>query len=255
MKTKDIVIPYVHKKASSDELKYAIRSIEKNFKDPFRVIIIGDLPPWANDKLKEFNIPATLISGMPYCHAFDVNNKIRLVLSSGLLGDSFIYTYDDIMFIAPVSYPDITLLKADSLIQGEDHILQNSTGSRKWNNLLIHAYQFLVKQNKPTYCYETHLPRHFRTIQLQILFDDPLLQVDPFLFSTLYYNMNFKTKPVIIGDPRCNIKAGLQSQENVKTIRRLCEGKKFLNFNNKGVNPQLFKFLHELFPDKSSFEL
>jgi hypothetical protein len=255
MKTRDIVIPYVHKKASSDELKYAIRSIEQNFKDPFRLIIVGDLPPWANDRLKEFNIPAVLISGIPYCHCFDVNNKIRLLLSSGLLDDSFIYTYDDVIFISPVSHADITMLKADSLIQGEDHIREKSTGSRKWNNLLIHAYNFLLKASYPTYNYETHLPRNFRKSLLQELFDNADLQVDPFLFSTLYYNMNYKSKPAIIGEPKCDIKAGIYTQQNVKSIRLACAGKKFMNFNNNGVNPQLFRFLNELFPNKSSFEL
>jgi hypothetical protein len=255
MKTRDIVIPYVHKKATSDELKYAIRSIEKNFKSPFRIIIVGDLPGWANDKLKDLNIPSNLIAGMPYAHCLDVNNKMKLLLASDKVDDTFIYTYDDIIFVSPVDYSDITLLKADSFIESEGFIKEKSTGSRKWNNLLIHSFQYLTANNHPTFNYETHLPRVFRKSLLQELFDRPELQHDPFLFSTLYFNMNYKSKPCLIGEPKCDMKAGVYTQQNLRQIRAVCEGKKFLNFNNNGVNPLLFRFLHELFPDKSSFEL
>jgi hypothetical protein len=254
-KMRDIVIPYVHKKASADELKYAIRSIEKNFKSPFRIIVIGDLPSWANDDLKRLHIPTKLISGIPYCHCLDVNSKMKTLLQSEDLDESFIYTYDDIIFIAPVEYSDIAMLKADSFIESAEFIQEKSTGSRKWNNLLTFDFNFLSASKFRTYNYETHLPRMFQKNLLMELFSIPELQEVPFLFSTLYYNMFFKVKPYIIGQPNCDIKTGVYEQQNIRQIRAACAGKKFLNFNNQGVNPHLFRFLAEMFPDKSSFEL
>jgi hypothetical protein len=254
MKTLDIVIPYVHKKAASDELKLALRSISKNFLSTHRVILVGDLPEWGSDLLKTSHIPVSLIEGMPYAHCYDVNNKIRHVLASPQVGDTFIYTYDDIVFLKPVKLSEIMRLKADSLIENEAYILDNSTGSRKWNNLLITTLKFLQSRNLPTYNFETHLPRYFRKSDLEKVFDFPEFSIDPFLFSTIYFNMFFKSKPVLVGSEKCNIKATIYKELPVKTIARMCEGIQFLNFNSKGYNPSMQRFLTGLFPDKSPFE-
>jgi len=255
MKTLDIVIPYVHKKAASDELKLALRSISKNLQAPHRVILVGDMPEWGSDLLKANHIPVELIEGMHFAHCYDVNNKMRHVLASPIVGDTFIYTYDDIVFLKPVKLSDIMKLKADSFVENEEFILANSTGSRKWNSLLITTFKFMQSQGLPTYNYETHLPRYFRKSDLEKVFDFPEFSIDPFLFSTVYYNMFFKSKPVLVGSEKCNIKATIYNELPVKAIARMCEGMQFLNFNSKGYNSHMQRFLTNLFPDKSPFEL
>lgn len=254
MKTIDIVIPYVHKKAASDELKLALRSITKNFQSPHRVIMVGDLPDWGSDLLKASHIPVSLIEGMHYAHCYDVNNKMRHVLSSPDVGDTFIYTYDDIVFLKPVRLSEIMRLKADSLIENEAYVLANSTGSRKWNNLLITTLKFLQARGLPTYNYETHLPRYFRKADLEKVFDFPEFSIDPFLFSTVYFNMFYKSKPVLVGSEKCNIKTTIYKELPEKAIARMCEGMQFLNFNSKGYNQSMQRYLTGLFPDKSPFE-
>jgi hypothetical protein len=251
-----ILIPYVHKKAASDELLITLRSIEENFKVPHVIRIIGDLPDWASDQLRADHIATPLIAGMHYAHCLDVNNKMRTYLANPASADQFIYTYDDIVFLNPVKKSDITRLKADSFIESKEFILANSTGSRKWNNLLITTFRFLKSKGLPTFNYETHLPRLFKCADLQTVFDFPDFSIDPFLFSTVYFNMFFKSKPVILGSDRCNIKATIY-EDNLSqvAIADLCQDKLFLNFNSKGYSRQMQRFLHKRFPNKCIHEL
>ena len=250
-----IVIPYVHKKAASDELKITLRSIETNFKGPLNIFIVGDLPDWASYKLAASHIETKLIEGLHYAHCFDVNNKMRTFLSHFPVPDEFIYTYDDVVFLNPVKKSDITRLKADSWMESEAFILKNSTGSRKWNNLLITTLKYLQSNGLPTFNYETHLPRLFKSADLQTVFDIPDFSIDPFLFSTVYFNMFSKGKPVILGTEKCDIKATIYSDQLTRgQIAALCEHKLFLNFNSTGYSRTMQRFLHERFPGKSTFE-
>jgi len=253
----NFVIPYVHKKAAADELKMTLRSIETNYKGPFNMILVGDLPEWASDKLAASHIPVRQIEGMHYAHCLDVNHKIKTFLCQENLSgeDGFIYSYDDVVFLNPVNIHHIARPKADSFIESEEFILKNSTGSRKWNNLLITTFRFLQSKGLPTYNYETHLPRIFKPLDLQFIFDLEEFALDPFLFSTVYFNMFSKRKPAIVGSEKCDIKATIYTDDlKAGKIGELCQGKLFLNFNSKGYSPSMQKFLHNRFPGKSSFE-
>lgn len=253
----NFVIPYVHKKAAADELKMTLRSIETNFKGPFTMILVGDLPEWASDKLAAAHIPVKQIEGIHYAHCFDVNHKIKTFLGQENLSgeDVFIYSYDDVVFLNPVNINHIARLKSDSFIESEEFILKNSTGSRKWNNLLITTFRFLKSQGYETFNYETHLPRLFQVGNLSEVFQLPEFSIDPFLFSTVYFNMWSEKKPVIIGSPKCDVKVTIYTDDlKASKIEELCQGKLFLNFNSKGYSPSMQKFLHKRFPGKSSFE-
>ena len=57
----NIVIPYILGEYDGLELRYALRSIEKNCTDPCNVILIGDKPAWCKNVR---HVPVERINGM-----------------------------------------------------------------------------------------------------------------------------------------------------------------------------------------------
>ena len=252
MKTKvyDIVIPYIADKAAWHELKFTLRSISENFDGQVRIWLIGDKPVWANNLVE--HIPLDLIKGIDFCHALDVNNKLKFISELPDIGEHFIYTYDDTLFLNPTSYDKIKKLKSEPHIPDQQYIWRKSSGSHKWTRLLANAFNTLKGNGLPTYNYETHLPRVFSKSKLQKLFK--MYPVDsPFLVSTLYYNTFHKARPIILerDDP---YRLMINRELDLNDLNKAIDGQMFLNYNNLGLTRDLRSFISIRFCEASPFE-
>lgn len=87
----DIVIPY---KSTYDnlELKYALRSIEKNFKNLGNVFIVGDLPDWATNVVHVYN------SNNQH-KRLNVGYALRMALWQDELRENIVIWHDDMFLL------------------------------------------------------------------------------------------------------------------------------------------------------------
>ena len=103
----DIVIPYrTHSNFSEEELRYALRSIAKNFLPLGDVYIIGDCPNWVKGVIY---IP----TNQGYSKADNVRGAYHLAVALPDLSEDFVIWHDDTYLLEPID--EIPLWHGDSL--------------------------------------------------------------------------------------------------------------------------------------------
>lgn len=243
-----IVYPYLHQLSQWDELKYSIRSVCKNFKEPFEIVIIGDKPTWYNGK----HIQTTPIRGRKFTRAFDIARKLEIICKSEMITENFVYMYDDQYFINSTELKDF-----DGAVCMNEIVKRKvpKLGSETWLELMARTVEVLHQNgHEKIYNYETHLPRVLSKKKLRIMMDAYDLHRNPLLFNTIYFN-EFYPVPRIILEQSNPIKAGVYKPMTSDGIRHLCRDKKILNNGERGFNHSLKIFLKNSFPEKCRFEL
>lgn len=247
--TIDVVIPYVTQTVVWDELKIAIRSMEKNFTFPFRIHLLAEeLPAWASPKLKL--IRCEQIKGFENAKAFDAVSKIEKAIASRI-SHNFIYTYDDVVFLNPVSLADLEFRWSHKRLTNEANIL-TFTGGARWKNVMINTLKRLQANSLPDYNYETHLPRVFKKGFMGLTIEKFGFKRIPYAIPTIYFNFNYDGAQGIIGpdSPSANVNKPFTSEE----LSELLNEKQILSYNDSGLNDELKSYLLNLFSEKSSFE-
>jgi hypothetical protein len=254
MKPVDIIIPYILGPDNGLELKYALRSIERNFQhDKYRVIVVGNKPDWlANVKHLAFE----RIPEQKNRNFTDQLLKLYSALTELDATPSFIWTYDDVYFTRPVKLADIKQLKAVASFDRYPHHLDNSGAQRNWRSTMDYTMQQVVKKGGSNYNYETHLPRYFTKSRILKLIDSFDLLSRPMMISSLYYNYYHKDKqPLCLYENNPGIRFLLRNTFDVPTLKKHISRHLFTNNDPRTWNPLLKRVLLEMFPEKSKFEL
>lgn len=246
----DICFPHVAKFAQWEELKYALRSIEKNYRGEARIWIIGDKPRWLSKEANFIKVAHTGLSPRP-----DVMHKIKAVIDNEDIGEEFFWTNDDIYFINPVTYADMCLPKVHTSLDVKVRRIQGI--KTVYHTDIVNTYEELLLNGYPTLNYSTHTPFRFEKAKMQELIDRFNLLEERLLPENLYYNIYhgdelpyyLELKPTnnqlfSINRPNPNWNA---INENLLT-------KKWMNNSEAGMSERVQKLLMELFPEKSRWE-
>lgn len=125
-------------KYNNEELKYSLRSIEKNCTGYDRIFIVGYKPTFLNDNV--IYVPCEdKYDG--YKHR-NILNCIKTVIDTTDISNEFVLQSDDHFYIKPYNFDDITiyLKKAE---------LNNSTVGGKYKKALFATRKLLEKYNLP----------------------------------------------------------------------------------------------------------
>ncbi len=249
----DIIYPYVHEVetggfAQWEELRYSFRSLQKNFKEKFRIWLVGDKPPWLSDEVNFISSPRGKTTNPP----IDIVHKMLKVIKNSEISEDFIWMNDDIYFINPVKLKDITSLKAI----GNLNNIHRSTNTVFRVNLWK-TFDLLKKLHLPTWNYSTHLPFYFNKEKLLKIIKRFSMNKNSFLVTTLYHNYHFpQAHPTILNVREDKIKIGIyKSDPDFDQLRKYMEYKKFLNHSQTGFSEGIKEILIEMFPNKSKFEI
>lgn len=244
----DIVIPYCHRFARWEELKYALRAWER-FYGAEEVVLIGDLPEWCtgvtflpwkrNDKAKHSNFS-------------DTSGKLKYYIESRIAKENFIWTYDDIYPIRFVDEED--LLRPWAVQRFPEGCDQGN--ERGHVDLILRTMQLFESPCN----YETHMPRLYNRTPMRMLFEIYREEIQSGLqVSSLYFN-HWLFEPVLMEKdyPRVCFHGrdnkGSFSSDDGQWIEQNSSRALFMNHNNSGLTVKLRQFLERLFPDKSHFE-
>lgn len=250
-----VVIPYQH--TLQDDLRYALRSIERNVSYPHQVVIVGHKPDWIRDVRY---IKTLRRSGFKYEKFFDQQKKLHLVAALEEISEDFIWTYDDIIWLRDIPLQDVA--KPRALMDMTPLDVQERFAQRRdrWGEVQYLTLQRLKKTGATLYHYETHLPRVYNKKRLLRMFK--VHPFDPAYHpATLYFNLQ-GVKPEIIDVHSDDVKAGFYGlhdhysmrASNYREIERLCSGKRWLNFNDQGWTEHMKTFLQNTFPEKCRYE-
>jgi hypothetical protein len=237
----DIVIPLKKNDYWGQEIRYALRSLEKNFKEKFEVHLIGHCPEWCKNvnhiTLEEnFSDPDKKTS--------NIGKALKVAMEKF---SRFVWSYDDVYFIKPVSLNDINVPKVAhdlNTVKREESAIPLSN----WQKQLWATYDRCVELGLTVYSAELHLCYYYESDKLERVFELFNVEEGEHLPHTAYFNLFFPGK--VSWDLE---KVGFYERKAFR--KRHDFGKaKFLNHNDTGLSERLKKRIMEIFPDKSKFE-
>jgi len=244
-----VVFPYFKAKAQGKELLYAMRALERNFREDFQIVVIGDREDWFSDEV--IPIDAVRISDNPQ---IDTINKIKLAIADELVSDDFIWMNDDIYCVGPTLLADIQILTAAGKLQsipGTKSIYEQN------RNNTIDAIALLGDGKLRIHNYDTHTPFCFNKSKLVTLFEEVGgLNEDGLLLPSIYFNAYYPDHvPTQLDGKSGNYLLRLVTPSPDKAVfGQFVQDKKFLNNAETGYAELLVNFLESKFPTPSRFE-
>jgi hypothetical protein len=239
-----VVIPYLKSKAQGTELLYSVRSMAKNFREDFNLVVIGDREDWFSDEITY--IAHEAISGNPQV---DVIDKILTIIGMECVSDGFVWTNDDIYFVSPSKLADIQVLKTEGKLK--------KGGASVYDQNRNTTIEVLTGKNLPLGNFATHTPVFFEQEKIAELFETvPELNDKGLLFSSLYFNRHFKNHSTIELDYKTDIwkLSIITGDPNPEAFRKYIPGKKWLNNSETGWCKLLQEFLERKFGEICRFE-
>lgn len=236
----NVDIVYIYKQqGNGEELKYSIRSVEKNF--PYRKIwVIGDKKPqWASEELN-------FIKYNPYSltRYEDVNRKLLKATITPEVSEEFFFFNDDFFIMNPIKsekfyaeYDGLLSDKIKNITQTRDNI------DYQYLESLIKCDDILGEMSLNARNFELHRPIRFQKDKLKKL-------LEKFPYSpcrrTLYAEMFGYEKPEYIRKSKDYKIYGLKDKINLT--------KDIISTSNISFMGQAGKIIKQYFPERSKYE-
>lgn len=242
---RDLVIPLGTESIwnDNDELRYALRSFQKNIPDLGRIIIVGEKPAWLNGVI---HIPAN----DPFRHHKDANiiRKILLAIHQVEdLSDEFYWSCDDHLILRPATAKELRPYFISELKNEPSEFWQGGV----WKQGLFRTMEYLQVNGHTTYHYDSHIPMpvkksKFREIMEQMVFKEH----ERYTINTLYFNQALRSHRHI-----GILKARFEMPYiHLVDVEALTYNRLYLAYNNQGLTPALKQFIQKQFPEKSQYE-
>ena len=222
----DIVIPYVHSRWQDQEVKYALRGVEKYLTGVRNVVIIGDMPAKITGVI---HIPHPADTRIPWKEK-NIYERIRLACEDERVSDRFLYMNDDHFLLSEYEAAGFP---------GYYSEWPNHNG----------AYQHTLNNSREicTRFYDVHCPM--------------LISKQRFIATVgaLDWNKKFGycMKSVyakgLPGEEYPGMK--IREQNPIGVLRRMVAGRKWFSVCDQSRGPELERLLNELYPVKSKYEL
>ena len=247
----NIVYPNVAHLAQWEELRYSIRSVQKNLRDvKYRIFIVGDLPKWASNEI--IHIPCEYSRKTP---RIDILHKHEAVRNCEMIGEEYIWMNDDIYFINPVMYADLCINVARNPLETALKLMPSRT---IWGKDNLYTFELLKSMNIIPWNYAIHIPHRYEKSKVKYLVDKYNMMEKAIVLEQIYYNYWFRDfRPYLasldLGNNIC-FSINRPSPRTVNLYSQL-KYKKFMNNGESGMGPILQNTLKRLFPDPSVYEL
>lgn len=246
----DVVYPIgIGSKWDNNELKYSLRSLERNFIGLGNIYIVGKKPHWIKNVI---HIEAEDI----YKKNKDANliRKVLLACEEKELSLEFLRMSDDQIILKPVLSYTI-----NPLHNGELHKVLKKWSSKdikinRWGKRLLNTAEVLLKEGKPIFEYDTHSPVVYHKYKFKKVMQhyDYTVEGGGYTINTLYFNN------IISSIKQHNywegIKIGFGSHHTKEQLKDKIGNHRYIGYDDKALNNDMKEILNELFPDKSIYE-
>lgn len=254
-----VLIPYLAKEAAGDELKYALRTWEKNFQGDIRVVIVGDKEDWFSDQITHLPLEVHLIDEDCGCDnpkkirnpQADVAHKLLYANTSGEVDGEFILTNDDIYLLGPTTLSDLRQPK----ILGN---LLDITKKGMYADNARRTAAMLKSSKKGTLNYGTHTPMVLDAVKLADTIRGYKATERGVLLTSAYFNHHQPEPRGLLrlnGGANGTILLSVYSETPpTDVVLKALKRRKYLNCNAKGWRAIKWMFEQE-YSEKSRFEV
>ncbi len=238
----DILIPLNARgsKADNQELKTALRSIEKNLSGYRHIFVVTSQPPEGFQKLQVIRSQDKYKRKQMNIHA-----ALMTAFASPDLAENVIFWADDNVLLQPLAADRLPVVyRRDNLLT-----FSNAPDAKVWHKSVRDTGEILKERHYPTTNYEAHTPVRFQKSKYLALdreFD--FYARAGLCYISLYLNVYPPAESVLMQQ----VKATFENH-NVDCAKM--DGKLFIGFNDAGFRSGVGDELRRRFPDKSSYEI
>lgn len=163
---------------NNNEIRYSLRSAQKNLKNFGKVFVVGECPPWLT---KVIHIPAQDRYGHKLMNA---TGKIRKACADKRVSERFILMNDDFFFVHPVS--KIKLFSRGTI---REHAGKHPTRAGYYYEALTDTLKLLQTAgiDEPA-DFEVHYPIEFEKEKFIAVTNQIAWERIGYLFRSVYYN-------------------------------------------------------------------
>ncbi len=234
----DVVIPLSSGSYWDDkETMYALRSLEKNFKDLGQVYIVGHKPKWiANINHIECEDEQTENKGK------NIIKKLLYACNSPQISNSFLFVSDDQLMLKP--------MEAKQIKPYYVYDLKNfafSGNNRFWMQCLKNAKEVLEKEGLYCFNYEPHCPMIIRKEKFRKAMDKYDWRHTFFPTLSLYFNQRKKHEQL-----PDNYRVFYANELHDLSLMDKCY---FAGYDDMALSVKFQNKLQEMFPTKSKYEV
>lgn len=243
MQQVDILLPLgTGSRHDNLELRYCLRSIEKHLKNVRKIFIVGEFPDWINDSREDIIYLPCKDNTAGTQRAHNIYRKIMAGCEYSGMSDNFLFMNDDHFL-----FKDFEASEFPFYHRGP--IEPNRIGNEAQRVQMENTVMALLSQYEETNDYDVHAPMLFNKDRFQYAFSGLEWQDYGFGIKSIYGNIWAK-ESVLIEDLKFSEAAMKES------IYRALEGREFFSIGDKvlrGGGMQMV--LHELYPEKSKYEV
>ncbi|MDR0939936.1 MAG: hypothetical protein LBN29_11425 [Mediterranea sp.] len=240
-----VVIPHFRGKDGGESLRLALRSWERNFKEPHAIVVIGEREEWIDEERVTF-IGMERPSDNPNVCLMEA---MKAAIAAGEVTDAFVFATDDVYLVAPVGMAHIDLPKSVGRLTASSTDASVRADTERTLTLLR-------ERGLPLVSYETGLPALYRKERLVTLLEEVPEACDGrLLLASFYmgawnisrpYPLDWRSDPFLL--------PVVTATPDPTRFDELLGKKLFLRHSADGYSPFLAGRLREMFPEASACE-
>jgi hypothetical protein len=230
-------------KWGNNELRYSLRSLEKNLVDLRNVYIVGYRPDWLTGA-----IHISCDDPLPHNKDGNIIRKILRACEVPELSEEFLQVSDDQILLQPLSFAELRPYYVIDLASVDESWFSQGA----WAKRMERTYQWLRARGRTTYHYDSHIPLPMSKSQcFRVMSECDYEEGIGYAINTVYFNSLGLPVDHPIRDKRAVFELSCRS---TAAIRRRLYGKTYLNYFDPAMTDGFKRVLAELFPHKSRFE-
>lgn len=228
-------------KWNNNEIRFSLRSLEKNLKGVRRVWVVGEKPDFLKNAT-HIPYPDELVNNADG----NIIRKVLRVCQEKSLTSRFLFINDDHLVIKPVIADEIPPFhKGDLTRQSKEYFEKDFWRGRLWRTMNI-----LIKKGYSALHFDCHTP----IVIDKKLFPGVIEQFDyskniGFTMKSLYGNVVHPDGPLLRSE-----KMTIFRPFTLQQIRDRVSKSFLASFNDRGLSPGLKCWLLEMFPEPSRYE-
>ena len=227
----------------NNEIRFSLRSIEKNMKNIGKVFVVGECPDFLQNVI---HIPAKDIFDPALNADGNIITKVLAACSDERLSDEFLFINDDHLVLREMNIENVPPLQKGDMTTFAPNYFKNNF----WRGRLKRTMQVLQVNNLSTLHFDCHTPilfnkHRFPEIMEQFNYKDDI----GYTMKSLYGNVMYPDGQFLTGQKRTVFK-----YYKFDELEERLAAPDFMSFNDQGLNNSLKWWLISRFSAKSQFE-